>query len=189
MWPLKTTVLQGIQAPSKSKPLVIFSNAPCRLNTRSGKCPSLQNISGAKSIVELKPGFPTFPNAKGCGLKAIPLRKSEPWFPTQSSRCLPWHYWHTNSCVQPSSIQELSAGSSSTPQFTGAFFFVSFRFWKGEKQVDVLCNTYIRLLWELVGSGTWEEITLDNKAMMSFPYYFRQKDVLECVGAREKARL
>ena len=33
-----------------------------------------------------------------------------------------------------------------------------------------------------------EKLLLTIKAMMSFPYYFGQKDVLECVGVREKAR-
>lgn len=33
-----------------------------------------------------------------------------------------------------------------------------------------------------------EKLLLTIKPMMSFPYYFGQKEVLECVGVREKAR-
>ena len=33
-----------------------------------------------------------------------------------------------------------------------------------------------------------EKLPLTIKTMMSFPYYFGQKDVLERVGVREKAR-
>lgn len=33
-----------------------------------------------------------------------------------------------------------------------------------------------------------EKLLLTIKAMISFLYYFGQKDALECVGVREKAR-
>lgn len=78
----EVSVLQGTLAPSNSSQQVIFNNAPCRL--MSEKPPSLQSISGVKHKVELQSGSLTSPVAKGYRLKAVPVRKSQPWFPTQS---------------------------------------------------------------------------------------------------------
>lgn len=86
--------------------------------------PSLPSILGVK----VRGAAALFPGNPKC--KAIPVRRSELWFPMQSPGFLPWHYWHTNTCVWPSAIQELSTGSSSTPQFTGAFFLDFFKFKK-----------------------------------------------------------
>lgn len=86
-----------------------------------------------------------FPDNPKC--KAIPVRKSEPWFPMQSPGCLLWYYWHTNTCVWPSAIQELSTCSSSTPQLTGAFLLVFFSGLEREKkQADEFCEVFISLL-------------------------------------------
>lgn len=129
----KASVLWGVLPPKKSSQQVIFNNAPCRLNMAGRKHPRLQSILGVKHPEELQPGSLTSPNAEGHRLRASPVKKSEPCFPTQSPCCLPLHYWHTNSCVQPSSIQELPACSSSTPPFTRGFFLCFVQLCKRKK--------------------------------------------------------
>jgi len=50
-----------------------------------------------------------------------------------------------------------------------------------------LCNTSLCSKNLLVVTRE-EKLLLTTKAVISFPCYFGQKDVLECVGVREKAR-
>lgn len=53
-------------------------------------------------------------------------------------------------------------------------------------QADEFCEVSISLLWEFVVSDLWRKLLWTIKAMISFPCYFGQKDILEFVGVREK---
>lgn len=163
----KGFILKGILLPSKSSQLGTFWQSSLQAGHEGWETLQFAKHFGSESSEELQPCSLTTPNAK-----PFLWGKVSPASP-RNPGCLPWHYWHTNSCVWPSSIQQLSICSSSTPQFTGAFFLVLFRFRKEKKQADEFRAVSISLLWEFVVSDMWREITLDNKGYDIFSLLFR----------------
>lgn len=87
--------------------------------------------------------------------------------------------------LQPSKSCQYVALHSS--QGLSSFFFFSDLERKKSRQMSFV--KYLSPCSENLLLVTREEkLLLTIKAMISFPYYFRQKDVLEYVGVREKAR-
>lgn len=146
---LNMSILYGILPPRKSSQQVIFSHAPCRLNTRGWKFPSLQSISWGKRILGLEPGSPTYPEEKGHGLEAILVSKVSSGSPHNhpaASRCITSIQIVVCSLHPSKNCQHLALQLNSSQ---GLFCFALFRFRK-KNHMDEFCAVYppaLRICW------------------------------------------
>lgn len=147
---LNMSILYGILPPRKSSQQVIFSHAPCRLNTRGWKFPSLQSISWEKRILGLEPGSLTYPEEKGHGLEAILVSKVSSGSPHNhpaASCCITSIQIVVCSLHPSKNCQHLALQLNSSQ---GLFCFALFRFRKKKNHMDEFCAVYppaLRICW------------------------------------------
>lgn len=145
----------------------LFGKAPCRLDMRGGKPPSLPSILGVKaqrscSHVPWQPQM----QSRSCEEKWALLPHAIP----AASRGITgiqivvFGLHPSNSCQHVALQLHSSQGLSS-------LFYSGLE--RKKKQADEFRAVSISLLWEFVVSDMWREITLDNKGYDIFSLLFR----------------
>lgn len=173
--------LVGCPTSRQELPARYFQQCSLQAEQEGKETPSFQSISGGKCTAELQPNSLTSPNAKGLFLWGQ-VSPGSPHHHPAASHCVTGiqivvFRLHPSKSCQPVALQ-LSSSQGLFSLFRSGL--------EKEKSRRMSFVQYISLLWEFVGSDTWREITLDNKAYDVFSLLFRTERSAWVRGCKRK---